>query len=331
MNNLLELDNLQTSFFTREGEVKAVRGVSFAVKRGEVVGIVGESGCGKSVTCKSVLKLLGSNGKVVGGHVHFKGEDLARKTLEQMRHIRGNDIAMIFQDPMTALNPVLTIGKQMSEILIRNQNLSKKAAKEKAIAMLQQVGIGNAEIRYNQYPHEFSGGMRQRVMIAIALSCHPALLIADEPTTALDVTIQAQILRLLKQLQQQTDTAIMLITHDLGVVAQVCSRVVVMYGGLVMEQGSVEDIFYRPAHPYTRGLLASLPRPGETGARLSPIEGSPPGLLNPPPGCPFAERCPQRMARCSTLPPMYETGEEHQAMCWLWDPEVNAEVNNAGR
>jgi peptide/nickel transport system ATP-binding protein len=327
MNNLLELDNLQTSFFTREGEVKAVRGVSFAVKRGEVVGIVGESGCGKSVTCKSVLKLLGSNGKVVAGHVHFMGEDLARKTPEQMRHIRGNDIAMIFQDPMTALNPVLTIGKQMSEILIRNQNLGKKAAKEKSIAMLQQVGIGNAEQRYNQYPHEFSGGMRQRVMIAIALSCHPALLIADEPTTALDVTIQAQILRLLKQLQQQTDTAIMLITHDLGVVAQVCSRVVVMYGGLVMEQGSVEDIFYRPAHPYTRGLLASLPRQGDVGARLSPIEGSPPGLLNPPPGCPFAERCPQRMERCNTLPPMYQTGAGHQAMCWLWE----SEVNNAGR
>ncbi|MGK7286449.1 ABC transporter ATP-binding protein [Buttiauxella agrestis] len=327
MNNLLELDNLQTSFFTREGEVKAVRGVSFAVKRGEVVGIVGESGCGKSVTCKSVLKLLGSNGKVVGGRVHFMGEDLARKTPEQMRHIRGNDIAMIFQDPMTALNPVLTIGKQMSEILIRNQNLGKKAAKEKSIAMLQQVGIGNAEQRYHQYPHEFSGGMRQRVMIAIALSCHPKLLIADEPTTALDVTIQAQILRLLKQLQQQTDTAIMLITHDLGVVAQVCSRVVVMYGGLVMEQGSVEDIFYRPAHPYTRGLLASLPRQGDAGARLSPIEGSPPGLLNPPPGCPFAERCPQRMERCSSLSPMYQIKEDHQAMCWLWD----SEVKHAGR
>lgn len=327
MSNLLEFDNLQTSFFTREGEVKAVRGVSFAVQRGEIVGIVGESGCGKSVTCKSVLKLLGSNGKVVGGHIHFMGEDLARKTPEQMRHIRGNDIAMIFQDPMTALNPVLTIGKQMSEILVRNQNLSKKAAKEKSIAMLQQVGIGNAEQRYNQYPHEFSGGMRQRVMIAIALSCHPALLIADEPTTALDVTIQAQILRLLKQLQQQTDTAIMLITHDLGVVAQVCSRVVVMYGGLVMEQGSVEDIFYRPAHPYTRGLLASLPIQGEANTRLSPIEGSPPGLLNPPPGCPFAERCPQRMARCNTLPPMYQTGEGHQAMCWLWD----SEVSHAGR
>lgn len=319
MSKLLTFDNLQTSFFTREGEVHAVRGVSFSVARGEVVGIVGESGCGKSVTCKSVLNLLGSNGKIVGGRIHFRGEDLARKTPEQMRQIRGNDIAMIFQDPMTALNPVLTIGKQMSEILIRNQHLNKKAAKEKAVAMLQQVGIGNAEQRYDQYPHEFSGGMRQRVMIAIALSCHPALLIADEPTTALDVTIQAQILRLLKQLQAQTDTAIMLITHDLGVVAQVCSRVVVMYGGLVMEQGSVEDIFYRPAHPYTKGLLASLPRPGQAEGRLSPIEGSPPGLLNPPSGCPFAERCPQRMAQCEMQPPMYQIDHEHQALCWLWE------------
>lgn len=324
MSNLLTLDNLQTSFFTREGEVHAVRGVSFSVQRGEVVGIVGESGCGKSVTCKSVLNLLGSNGKIVGGRIHFRGEDLARKTLEQMRRIRGNDIAMIFQDPMTALNPVLTVGKQMSEILIRNQHLSKQAAKEKAIAMLQQVGIGNAELRYGQYPHEFSGGMRQRVMIAIALSCQPALLIADEPTTALDVTIQAQILRLLKQLQAQTDTAIMLITHDLGVVAQVCTRVVVMYGGLVMEQGNVEDIFYRPAHPYTRGLLASLPRPGQGETRLSPIEGSPPGLLNPPPGCPFAERCPQRIARCSAPPPMYQLAGVHQASCWLWEENYAA-------
>lgn len=319
MNKLLTFDNLQTSFFTREGEVHAVRGVSFSVAHGEVVGIVGESGCGKSVTCKSVLNLLGSNGKIVGGRIHFRGEDLARKTPEQMRHLRGNDIAMIFQDSMTALNPVVTIGKQMSEILIRNQQLNKKDAKEKAIVMLQQVGIAHAQQRYDQYPHEFSGGMRQRVMIAIALSCHPALLIADEPTTALDVTIQAQILRLLKQLQAQTDTAIMLITHDLGVVAQVCSRVVVMYGGLVMEQGSVEDIFYRPAHPYTRGLLSSLPRPGQVEGRLSPIEGSPPGLLNPPSGCPFAQRCSLRMEKCATQPPMYQTGHEHQALCWLWE------------
>jgi peptide/nickel transport system ATP-binding protein len=319
MSNLLTLENLQTSFFTREGEVHAVRGVSFSVRSGEIIGIVGESGCGKSVTCKSVLGLLGGNGKIVGGRIHFRGEDLARKTPEQMRTLRGNDIAMIFQDPMTALNPVLTIGKQMSEILIRNQRLGKKAAKDKAIAMLQQVGIGNPEQRYGQYPHEFSGGMRQRVMIAIALSCNPSLLIADEPTTALDVTIQAQILRLLKQLQAQTDTAIMLVTHDLGVVAQVCSRVVVMYGGLVMEQGSVEDIFYRPAHPYTRGLLASLPRPGHGDTRLSPIEGSPPGLLNPPPGCPFADRCPQRMERCRTQPPVYRVGEGHEAQCWLWE------------
>ncbi|WP_314523878.1 ABC transporter ATP-binding protein [uncultured Lelliottia sp.] len=325
MNNLLELDNLHTSFRTRDGNVQAVRGVSFYVQAGELVGIVGESGCGKSVTCKSIIQLLGSNGHISGGSIRFQNDDLAKKTPEQMRKIRGNDIAMIFQDPMTALNPVVTIGRQMSEILIRNKGLSKKAAKAAAIAMLDQVGIAEAERRYDQFPHEFSGGMRQRVMIAIALSCNPKLLIADEPTTALDVTIQAQILRLLKSLQQQTQTAILLITHDLGVVAQVCSRVVVMYGGQVMEEGSVEDIFYRPAHPYTQGLLASLPRADEANHRLSPIEGTPPGLLNPPPGCPFAERCPKRMPQCERQPAFYSVGEGHRAACWLWaDKEVQA-------
>ncbi|HDT4051398.1 TPA: ABC transporter ATP-binding protein [Enterobacter bugandensis] len=317
MSNLLALENLQTTFRTREGEVQAVRGVSFQVQPGELVGIVGESGCGKSVTCKSIIQLLGSNGRITGGSIRFQNEDLAQKTPAQMRSIRGNEIAMIFQDPMTALNPVLTIGKQMSEILVRNKKLSKKAAKAAAIAMLDQVGIAEAERRYDQYPHEFSGGMRQRVMIAIALSCNPKLLIADEPTTALDVTIQAQILRLLKSLQQQTRTAILLITHDLGVVAQVCSRVVVMYGGLVMEEGSVEDIFYRPAHPYTQGLLASLPRPDEVNQRLSPIEGS-------PPGCPFAERCPKRMPQCERQPAFYTAGEGHRAACWLWAEEIQA-------
>lgn len=325
MSSLLELDDLHTTFRTRQGEMHAVRGVSFQVQPGELVGIVGESGCGKSVTCKSIIQLLGSNGRITGGSIRFQNEDLAQKTPAQMRDIRGNEIAMIFQDPMTALNPVLTIGKQMAEILMRNKGLSKKAAKAAAIAMLQQVGIAEAERRYDQYPHEFSGGMRQRVMIAIALSCNPKLLIADEPTTALDVTIQAQILRLLKSLQQQTQTAILLITHDLGVVAQVCSRVVVMYGGLVMEEGSVDDIFYRPAHPYTRGLLASLPRPDEENQRLSPIEGSPPGLLNPPPGCPFAERCPKRMPQCERKPAFYSAGEGHRAACWLWaDKEIQA-------
>ncbi|MDK9354919.1 ABC transporter ATP-binding protein [Lelliottia sp. V106_10] len=325
MNNLLELDNLHTAFRTRDGEVQAVRGVSFHVQAGELVGIVGESGCGKSVTCKSIIQLLGSNGHISGGSIRFQNEDLARKTPEQMRKIRGNEIAMIFQDPMTALNPVVTIGRQMTEILVRNKGLSKKAARAAAIAMLDQVGIAEAERRFEQYPHEFSGGMRQRVMIAIALSCNPKLLIADEPTTALDVTIQAQILRLLKSLQQQTQTAILLITHDLGVVAQVCSRVVVMYGGQVMEEGSVEDIFYRPAHPYTQGLLASLPRPDEANQRLSPIEGTPPGLLNPPPGCPFAERCPKRMPQCERQPAFYSVGQGHRAACWLWaDKEVQA-------
>ena len=319
MSNLLALDNLHTTFSTRDGDVHAVRGVSFQVQAGELVGIVGESGCGKSVTCKSIIQLLGNNGRITGGSIRFQNDDLAQKTPEQMRAIRGNEIAMIFQDPMTALNPVLTVGKQMSEILVRNKKLANKAARAAAIAMLDQVGIADAERRYDQYPHEFSGGMRQRVMIAIALSCNPKLLIADEPTTALDVTIQAQILRLLKSLQQQTQTAILLVTHDLGVVAQVCTRVVVMYGGLVMEEGSVEDIFYRPGHPYTQGLLASLPRPDQANRRLSPIEGSPPGLLNPPPGCPFAERCPKRMPQCDRQPAFYAVGEAHRAACWLWE------------
>ena len=325
MPDLLELDNLKTSFFTRDGEVHAVRGVSFALNAGELVGIVGESGCGKSVTCKSILQLLGNNGKITGGSVRFRGDDLAQKTPQQMRQIRGNDIAMIFQDPMTALNPVLTIGRQMTEILIRNKRLSRKAANQKALAMLESVGIADAPRRFKQYPHEFSGGMRQRVMIAIALSCDPQLLIADEPTTALDVTIQAQILRLLKSLQQQTQAAILLITHDLGVVAQMCSRVVVMYGGLVMEEGSAEDIFLRPAHPYTQGLLASLPRADDPDHRLSPIEGSPPGLLNPPPGCPFAERCSQRMPQCAAQPAFRQCGAGHRVACWLSaEQEVSA-------
>ncbi|MFU0964669.1 ABC transporter ATP-binding protein [Kluyvera ascorbata] len=325
MPDLLELDNLQTSFFTRDGEVHAVRGVSFALNAGELVGIVGESGCGKSVTCKSILQLLGNNGKITGGSVRFRGDDLAQKTPQQMRQIRGNDIAMIFQDPMTALNPVLTIGRQMTEILMRNKGLSRKASNEKALAMLESVGIADAPRRFKQYPHEFSGGMRQRVMIAIALSCDPQLLIADEPTTALDVTIQAQILRLLKSLQQQTQAAILLITHDLGVVAQMCSRVVVMYGGLVMEEGSAEDIFLRPAHPYTQGLLASLPRADDPEHRLSPIEGSPPGLLNPPPGCPFAERCSQRMPQCAAQPAFRQCGAGHRVACWLSaEQEVSA-------
>ncbi|MGI3106353.1 MULTISPECIES: ABC transporter ATP-binding protein [Dickeya] len=318
--DLLSIDNLRTSFFTRDGEVQAVRGVSFSVKAGEIVGIVGESGCGKSVTCKSVIQLLGGNGRIVGGQIRFRGDDLAGYSPGALRRLRGNDIAMIFQDSMTALNPVLTVGRQMRDILMRNQRLDKKTARLRAIAMLQQVGIADAEQRYDQYPHEFSGGMRQRVMIAIALSCHPALLIADEPTTALDVTIQAQILRLLKQLQRQTGAAIMLITHDLGVVAQLCSRVVVMYGGLVMEEGDVEDIFYRPAHPYTRGLLASLPRHDDVRRRLSPIEGAPPGLLHPPTGCPFAARCPQRMAVCDQQQPdRRQCGDHHWVQCWLAD------------
>ncbi|SDM79022.1 oligopeptide/dipeptide ABC transporter, ATP-binding protein, C-terminal domain-containing protein [Paenibacillus sp. yr247] len=316
---LLKVSQLRTSFFTRDGEVQSVRGVSFAVEKGEVVGIVGESGSGKSVTAKSIMSLIGRPGKIVDGEIWFQGEQLLDKKEKEWRAIRGNRIAMIFQDPMTSLNPVLTIGKQMTEVIVRHKRVSFSVARAQAIEMLERVGIPSPERRIDQYPHEFSGGMRQRVMIAMALSCEPELLIADEPTTALDVTIQAQILDLMKELKQSTETAIMLITHDLGVVAQVCSRVIVMYGGLIMEEGTVEDIFYSPQHPYTNGLLRSIPKSGQK-ERLTPIEGTTPNLLNPPTGCPFAERCPHAMDICQQMPPVFSLNEHHHTSCWLADP-----------
>lgn len=322
---MLEVKGMRTSFFTHVGEVKAIRGVDFYLDKGEAVGIVGESGSGKSVTSLSVMKLLQFPGKLTGGEVLFDGEDLAMKTDKEMQAIRGNEISMIFQDPMTSLNPVFTIGNQIIEAIIKHQKLNKHQAKEKAIDMLRLVGIPSPEKRIDQYPHEFSGGMRQRAMIAMALSCEPKLLIADEPTTALDVTIQAQILELMKDLKDRLNTSIILITHDLGVVADVCSRIIVMYGGLIMEEGTSEEIFYEPKHPYTLGLMKSIPKVSdkENKERLIPIDGTPPDLLKPPAGCPFAPRCDYAMKVCMTQMPEYtKTSETHRAACWLLHPDA---------
>lgn len=319
MKNILEVKDLRTSFFTHVGEVKAIRGVSFSLEQGEAIGIVGESGSGKSVTSMSVMRLLQYPGKIVDGEILFNGESLTAKSDKEMQSIRGNEIAMIFQDPMTSLNPVFTIGDQIMEAIIKHQKVDKAQARKKAIEMLKVVGIPSPEERVDNYPHEFSGGMRQRAMIAMALSCEPSLLIADEPTTALDVTIQAQILELMKKLKEEINTSIILITHDLGVVADVCTRIVVMYGGLIMEEGTTEEIFYNPKHPYTMGLLKSIPRMdlGEN-KRLVPIEGTPPDLLHPPQGCPFAARCPYTMKICETTqPPYFEVEKGHRSMCWL--------------
>lgn len=331
---LLEVKNIKTSFYTHLGEVQAVRGVSFDLDKGEAIGIVGESGSGKSVTSMSVMRLLQYPGKIKSGEVVFKGEGLVNKTDKEMMSIRGNEIAMIFQDPMTSLNPVFKIGDQIMEAIIRHQGVNKAEAREKAIEMLKLVGIPSPEERVDNYPHEFSGGMRQRAMIAIALSCEPDLLIADEPTTALDVTIQAQILELMKELKDKINTSIILITHDLGVVADVCSRIVVMYGGLVMEEGTAEDIFYNPKHPYTMGLLKSIPRLDlDEKKKLIPIPGSPPDLIKPPEGCPFASRCPYAMEICLKQAPEYTyVDEKHRAMCWLLHDEApKADVDTGVR
>ncbi|WCF09484.1 ABC transporter ATP-binding protein [Paenibacillus thiaminolyticus] len=331
MTELLSVRQLRTSFMTRDGEVQSVRGVSFDVREGEVIGIVGESGSGKSVTAKSLIGLIPPPGVIREGEVLYRGENLLALPEKRLRQIRGNRIAMIFQDPMTSLNPVVKVGAQIIEVLQRHKKLGKQAARAEAIELLRKVGIPSPEERIDQYPHEFSGGMRQRAMIAMALSCHPELLIADEPTTALDVTIQAQILGLMKQLRDTTNTAILLITHDLGVVAQVCTRVVVMYGGLIMEEGTVHDIFERPMHPYTQGLLRSIPKvtDGER-ERLFSIEGTPPNLLHPPGGCPFQDRCPHAMEQCRELPPYAVTETGHRSLCWLQQdaPGVTLEAVN---
>ena len=320
---LLSVRDLKTSFFTHVGEVKAVRGISFDVNEGEVLGIVGESGSGKSVTSLSIMGLLQYPGRVVDGEILLNGEDILTYSKDQMRKVRGKEIAMIFQDPMTSLNPVYTIGNQVMEMILEHEKMTKREARARAIEMLKLVGIPAAEKRIDSYPHEFSGGMRQRVMIALALSCNPKLLIADEPTTALDVTIQAQILSLIKSLNKQFGMTTMLITHDLGVVATVCDKVAVMYGGLIMEYGTVDEIFYHPRHPYTMGLLGSIPHvDGGEKRRLIPIDGTPPDLINPPKGCPFSARCKYCMNVCTQEQPPYFAEDKHRTMCWLLDGEA---------
>lgn len=315
---ILEVNNLKTSFFTHLGEVKAIRDVSFSLNEGEAIGIVGESGSGKSVTSLSIMRLLQHPGKVVGGEILFRGEDLLKYDASKIRQIRGDKIAMIFQDPMTSLNPVYTIGNQIVEMIQAHTNLNKQEAEEKAIEMLDMVGIPSPDQRIKNYPHEFSGGMRQRAMIAMALSCSPDILIADEPTTALDVTIQAQILTLIKDLNKKLNMSTILITHDLGVVADVCQRIVVMYGGLIMEEGTKRDIFYNPKHPYTMGLLKSIPKVTDEKQRLVPILGTPPDLLHPPTGCPFCSRCNYAMRICKEeQPPYFEDENGHKVMCWF--------------
>lgn len=315
---LLEVQNLRTHFFTRTGVVKAVEDVSFYLEEGETLGVVGESGSGKSVTSLSIMRLIDKPGKIVGGKILFKGEDIAEMDEDRLLQIRGGKIAMIFQDPMTSLNPVLTVGFQIAEAVKTHLKLDDKAAMNRAAEMLERVRIPEARRRLNHYPHEFSGGMRQRVMIAIALSCNPQLLIADEPTTALDVTIQAQVLELIKGLSKEFRTATLLITHDLGVVAGTCDRVVVMYAGRVVESAPTHTLFKKPAHPYTQALLQAIPRPDEPpGTRLHAISGQPPSLINLPAGCPFAPRCVKAQARCrQELPPLETKGASQMAACF---------------
>ncbi|GAB5427957.1 MAG: ABC transporter ATP-binding protein [Devosia indica] len=319
---VLSVRDLATSFFTRRGEVQAVRGVSFDVRPGEILGLVGESGSGKSITCMSVLRLLKAGGRIKSGSANFEGTDLLSLDENALSDLRGNRIGVIFQDPMTSLNPTLTVGEQVMEAILRHRSISRAQARARAVELFELVRIPSAAARLKSYPHEFSGGMRQRVMIAIALACDPKLLIADEPTTALDVTIQRQILALLKDLQQRLGMAVILITHDLGVIAEVTDRVLVLYGGLVMETAPVRELFAAPGHPYTVGLLGAVPDlRDDTHRRLTPIPGSPPNMLAPPPGCPFAPRCPHAMTRClAELPPLF--GEGHQSRCWLQHPDA---------
>jgi len=318
---LLEVSNLVSAFDTDEGVVRAVDDISFTTLEGETLGIVGESGCGKSVTALSIMRLLPQPmGQIAGGHITFRGRDLARLPISEMEKIRGASIGMVFQEPMTALNPVHTIGRQLTEVLLLHKKITAREATREAVAILDKVGIPSPDIRLGEYPHQLSGGMRQRVVIAMALACKPALLIADEPTTALDVTIQAQILELIKDLQREMGMSVILITHDLGVIAETCDRVVVMYAGKVVEKGSVFQLFDMPRHPYTKGLLASIPRlEAESKSKLSVIEGMVPGLLDLPPGCRFENRCPYREPRCSVAHPGIETAaEQHEVSCYRW-------------
>lgn len=319
MDKLLKVNDLKVSFFTPAGEVQAVGGISYDLGYNEIMGIVGESGSGKSVEAYSIMGLLAEPGEVVGGTIEFEGNNILDYTEKEMEQFRGKECSIIFQNPMTCLNPVYTIGNQLMEAVLCHHNIPKQEAYDKAVKMLELVGISNPERRMKQYPHELSGGMRQRVMIGMGLICEPKLLIADEPTTALDVTIQAQILELMKDIQKKTQMSIIFITHNLGVVASICDRVSVMYAGKIVEQGTVDDVFYRAAHPYTHGLLKSMPRiDSQEYERLQSIEGSPVDMLNPPEGCGFGTRCDHCMKICLRKePPVVEVGEGHRAKCWL--------------
>lgn len=323
MERLLEVKDLEVSFRTYAGEIKAVRGVSFHVDRGETVAIVGESGCGKTVTVQTIMRLIPMPpGFIKNGSIIFDGKDIAKLSEKEMEHVRGSEMSMVFQDPMTSLNPTMRVGAQIAESLIKHQKMPPKQARERAIEMLKLVGIPNAEKRVDQYPHEFSGGMRQRAMIAIALACSPKLLIADEPTTALDVTIQAQILDLMRDLQKKLNTSIIIITHNLGVVANLAERVLVMYAGKIIERGSLDEIFYNPRHPYTWGLLMSVPTSElDKSKRLASIDGTPPDLFAPPVGCAFAARCEYAMKICyERYPEDFTVGDGHSVACWLMHP-----------
>ncbi|HZJ82598.1 MAG TPA: ABC transporter ATP-binding protein [Clostridia bacterium] len=323
-NILLDIKNLKLSFFTPAGEVKALNDVSFQMNEGDILGIVGESGSGKSVTAYSIMGLTAYPGRIIGGTIDFNGHRINDMTEAQMRDIRGNEVSIIFQDPMTSLNPVYTIGNQIREVILLHTDMDKKQAYNRSLELLNLVGINEPEKRLKQYPHELSGGMRQRVMIAIALACEPKLLIADEPTTALDVTIQAQIMELMKELKEKINMSIIMITHDLGIVANMCQKIVVMYGGKIVESGTIDEIFYNPKHQYTKGLLRSIPKlTDQKHEKLVPIEGTPVDVLNPPAGCPFAPRCDECMKICLREMPEYtKISDTQYCACWLLQKEA---------
>jgi oligopeptide transport system ATP-binding protein len=323
IKTLVDIKDLRVSFFTPAGEVKAVRGVSWSLKEGEALGIVGESGSGKSVSVFALMGILQEPGRVIGGSITFDGMDMLGMKEAQLQKIRGNELAMIFQDPMTSLNPVYTVGNQIAETVMQHTGVTRREAYSCAVESLRMVHIPNPEKRMKQYPHEYSGGMRQRAMISMSLCCGPKLLIADEPTTALDVTIQAQILEIMKELKQNTGMGIVLITHDLGIITNLCDKVIVMYGGEVVESAPMKELYRNPRHPYTIGLLNCLPRLlSDSNEPLKPIEGAPVDLLNPPAGCPFAPRCEQCMKLClKEQPPSFQVGESHYSACWLHEQE----------